>query len=99
MSSSSARWHRVELVGDRAVLDVGGEEVVVFRAEGRVHAFANACPHQGNPLVEGEVLGPTLVCAYHGWRFDLESGACLLGHEPARRYPAEERDGAIWVKV
>jgi nitrite reductase/ring-hydroxylating ferredoxin subunit len=99
MSSSSERWHRVELEGDRAVLDVGGEKIVVFRSEGGVYALANACPHEGNPLVEGEVLGPTLECAYHGWRFDLESGACLFGDEPARRYPAKELDGVVWVRA
>jgi nitrite reductase/ring-hydroxylating ferredoxin subunit len=92
-------WRRVELAGDRAVLEVDGEEIVVFRSEGRVYALANACPHEGNPLVEGELLGPTLECAYHGWRFDLESGACLFGEEPVRRYPAEEREGAVWVKA
>jgi nitrite reductase/ring-hydroxylating ferredoxin subunit len=95
----STAWHRVALVGDRGVLQVDGEAIAVFRAEGRVHAVGNACPHEGNPLVEGELLGPTLVCAYHGWRFDLETGACLLGDEPVRRYPAEERDGAVWVKA
>jgi nitrite reductase (NADH) small subunit len=99
MSSSSERWHRVELEGDRAILDVDGEKIVVFRSEGRVYALANACPHEGNPLVEGEVLGPTLECTYHGWRFDLESGACLFGDAPARRYPAEERGGAVWVRA
>jgi nitrite reductase/ring-hydroxylating ferredoxin subunit len=92
-------WRRVELAGDRAVLEVDGEEIVVFRSEGRVYALANACPHEGNPLVEGELLGPTLECAYHGWRFDLESGACLFGEEPVRRYPAEERERAVWVKA
>jgi nitrite reductase/ring-hydroxylating ferredoxin subunit len=99
MSSSSGRWHRVEFDGDRATLELSGEVVVVFRAEGRLYALANACPHEGNPLVEGEVLGPTLTCAYHGWRFDLETGACLLGEEPVRRYPVEERAGTVWVRV
>ena len=96
---SAPRWHRVELTGERVVVAVDGCEIVVFRAGGRVHALENACPHAGNPLVEGDVLGETLTCAYHGWRFDLETGACLVGEEPARRYPAEERDGAVWIKA
>jgi nitrite reductase/ring-hydroxylating ferredoxin subunit len=99
MGTSAPRWHRVELAGERAVVAVDGREIAVFRAGGRVHAFANACPHEGNPLVEGDVLGETLTCAYHGWRFDLETGACLFGEEPAQRYPAEERDGAIWIRA
>jgi nitrite reductase/ring-hydroxylating ferredoxin subunit len=98
-TSSSGSWHRVDLLGDRGLLVVAGEEIVVFRSEGRLHAVANACPHEGNPLVEGDLLGSVLVCAYHGWRFDLETGACLLGERPARRYEAEERDGAVWVRA
>jgi nitrite reductase/ring-hydroxylating ferredoxin subunit len=98
-TSPSGSWHRVELNGDRGLIVVAGEEIAVFRAEGRPIAVANACPHEGNPLVEGELLGSMLVCAYHGWRFDLETGACLLGERPVRRYPAEERDGAVWVRA
>jgi len=99
MSSSSARWHKVDLQDDRGVVEVDGEQIVVIRSEGRVYALANSCPHEGNPLVEGDVLGPTLVCAYHGWRFDLDTGACLFGEEPVRRYPVEVRDGEVWVAV
>lgn len=100
MSSSSGRWLRVpaELLRDgRAVVEGDGHSILLLRAGGEVHALANACPHEGNPLVEGEVLGDVLECAYHGWRFDLESGACLAGDGAARRYEAEERDGVIRV--
>jgi nitrite reductase/ring-hydroxylating ferredoxin subunit len=83
----------------RAVVQVEGREVAIFVVEGVVHAFDNECPHEGNPLVEGEVIGPTLTCAYHGWRFDLETGACLHGDEPARRYAGELRDGEVWVAL
>jgi len=81
----------------RAVVEEDGHEIAVFLVEGKAHALANTCPHEGNPLVEGDLLGPTLTCAYHSWRFDLETGACLFGDEPARVYPAEIRDGEIWI--
>ena len=93
------RWHRVELQGDRALVEIDGETLAVFRSEGRLHAVANECPHEGNPLVEGEILGDSLTCAYHGWRFDLETGACLFGDVPVRRFPVELRDGEIWVAL
>lgn len=41
------------------------------------------CPHRNADLsVFGEVNGCELVCTLHGWRFDLETGACLTsaGH-------------------
>jgi nitrite reductase/ring-hydroxylating ferredoxin subunit len=89
---SRAGWLGVPasvLKGDRAVVEAGDREIVVLRVDDQLHAFDNACPHQGNPLVDGEVLGDILECAYHGWRFDLATGACLVGDEAARRYPVE----------
>lgn len=92
MTFSAERWLSVPadvLAGDRAVIEANGREILLLRVAGEIHAFDNACPHEGNPLVEGEVLGDTLECVYHGWRFDLGSGACLVGDEAARRYPVE----------
>jgi nitrite reductase/ring-hydroxylating ferredoxin subunit len=83
----------------RAVVEHAGDEIAVFLVEGRAHALANTCPHEGNPLVEGELLGPALTCAYHSWKFDLETGACLYGDDPARVYPAELANDAIWITV
>jgi nitrite reductase/ring-hydroxylating ferredoxin subunit len=97
---SSGRWLGVPataLVGGRAVVDAGDREIVVLQVDGALHAFDNACPHQGNPLVEGEVLDDVLECAYHGWRFDLGTGACLVGDEAARRYHVELQDEQLRI--
>lgn len=91
---------RAEVLADgRAVVDAGDREIVVLEVDGELHAFDNACPHQGNPLVDGEVLGDTLECVYHGWRFDLATGACLAGDEAARRYPAEVVNGELRIRL
>ncbi len=87
------------LAGDRAVVELEGRRILLLRVGDEVHAFDNACPHEGNPLVEGEVLGDVLECAYHGWRFDLATGACLAGDEAARRYPAELRGEEIRIRL
>ena len=93
-------WQRVQLAPDgRGLIAREGDSIAVFRVDGKLHAVSNACPHEGNPLVRGDVLGTTLVCAFHGWRFDLETGACLLGERPVRLYPVEEREGDVWVRV
>jgi nitrite reductase (NADH) small subunit len=84
--------------GDRALVELDGEKVALFRTGGEVHAFANACPHEGNPLVDGEIGGETLTCVYHLWRFDLKTGACLSGEAAATRYgTALEGDHVIVV--
>jgi nitrite reductase/ring-hydroxylating ferredoxin subunit len=97
------RSHRVPLaaLGDdgRAVIDIDGRRIALFRVDDSVYAFENACPHEGNPLVEGEIVGGTLTCAYHLWRFDIETGACLAGDEPARRYQAHLEADEIRIEL
>jgi nitrite reductase (NADH) small subunit len=91
--SSRESWHSVSaaaLATGRAVVEIEGRSILLIRVDGRTHAFDNACPHEGNPLFEGEVLGDVLECAYHGWRFDLGTGVCLVGAGAARRYGTED---------
>ena len=42
---------------------------------GTVYAVDNACPHRGGPLGEGELQGRVLTCPWHGWRWDVTTGA------------------------
>jgi nitrite reductase/ring-hydroxylating ferredoxin subunit len=81
----------------RVLIELEGTEITVFVVDGRAHALANACPHEGNPLHEGEILGDTLTCAFHGWKFDLGTGACLFGDEPARVFGAEIQGDEVVV--
>lgn len=83
----------------RTVVETEAGPVAVFLVDGRAHAVANRCPHEGNPLVEGEVAGGVLTCVFHLWRFDLESGACLFGDAPVPRYEAAVEGGEIVVRL
>ena len=62
-----------------------GKQVLVIAQQGRLFAIANRCPHEGYPLSEG-TLGPgcVLTCNWHNWKFDLASGAALVGRDPVR---------------
>jgi nitrite reductase/ring-hydroxylating ferredoxin subunit len=68
--------------GGRLTVAVDGEEVVVIRHQGRLHALRNRCPHANGRLGDGAVRcdpepgsRPRIVCPLHQWAFDLETGA------------------------
>jgi nitrite reductase/ring-hydroxylating ferredoxin subunit len=84
----------------RKLLRRDGRQVLLIAVAERVFAIANRCPHEGYPLSEG-TLGPccVLTCNWHNWKFDLESGAALVGRDPVRTYPTEIRNGEIFVDL
>src|ERR1700743_3426139 len=84
----------------RHVLRRGGKQVLLLAREGRLFALANRCPHEGYPLSEGtEGPGCVLTCNWHNWKFDLATGAALVGRDPVRSYQVEVRDGEIYLDL
>lgn len=84
--------------GQGRAFDVGRYEVALFNVDGELHAIENSCPHQGGPLAEGWMEGPTVTCPWHGWCFDVRTGKMTLG-EFARvaRFAVKCEDGAVWI--
>ena len=92
---------RAELASrGRKVVRRGARQVLLIAAGDRVFALANRCPHEGYPLSEG-TLGPdcVLTCDWHNWKFDLASGAALVGRDPVRTYPVVLRGDDIFVDL
>jgi nitrite reductase/ring-hydroxylating ferredoxin subunit len=75
------------------------EAVVVRAGTGEVFAVARACPHEGYPLEQGIVVGESITCPWHGWRFDLRSGACLTAGEDTRTFPVSIRGDEVLVDL
>lgn len=88
--------------------------VGVFRIGDSFYALLNVCPHRGAPLCEGPQCGTTapvddarfiyhreneiVRCAWHGWEFDIKSGAALVDPSVrARTFPVTVEDGGIYV--
>jgi methionine sulfoxide reductase heme-binding subunit len=60
----------------RAVVTcLSGERVAVFRYDGRISAISNVCQHQNGPLGEGRILNGCIVCPWHGYEYQPDSGA------------------------
>ncbi len=55
----------------------GAHEIALFRVGEKVHALENGCPHAGASLCSGFTDGTIVVCPWHGWEFEIESGKGL----------------------
>ncbi|HET7572020.1 MAG TPA: Rieske (2Fe-2S) protein [Gaiellaceae bacterium] len=84
-------------------VELEGEAVVVARSQetGEVCAIAATCSHLGGPLDKGDREGDTVICPWHGSRFDLCTGEVEGGPAvyPQPRYEARVRAGKIEIRA
>jgi nitrite reductase/ring-hydroxylating ferredoxin subunit len=63
----------------RSVVVVDGVELLVLSVRRRFSVLENRCPHLGLPLDDARVVGRTLVCSAHGYKYALADGSHLPG--------------------
>jgi len=78
--------HRIgalaEIVEDEGRrFDIGELRIAIFRKGSRVYAVGDSCPHMGASLSDGYIDGRSVICPWHGWVFDLETGASPFDEE------------------
>jgi len=75
-------------------------EVAVFRIDDQWHAIEGRCPHRGASLGNGQITGNCVICPWHGWEFDITTGAAV-GRTSAgvATLPVRERDGMLEVDL
>ena len=88
-------------VGRPMLAVLAGRRIALVRTAQAVYALDDSCPHAGGPLSEGTVRGGVLACPYHGWEWDLATGACRA---PARDacvavYATRVEGGEVWVDL
>lgn len=90
-----------ELVeGQPRAVQADGVAVVLVRSNGVVHALGEQCAHLGAPMAEGWVYRDSLVCPWHGSRYDLATGRPVSGPAtaPLPCFQTRLRDGQIEVR-
>ena len=61
--------------GAGTVLKAGNRTLAFFKVEGVYYAISNVCPHKGGPLGNGALSGHVVTCPWHGWTWDVRTGA------------------------
>lgn len=101
--------------GQRKLVEVDGRSIGLFNVKGRLVAVLNVCPHELAPVCLGRVGGTTLpsppgefrwgregeilACPWHGWEFDLLTGAALADHRRLRLYDVTVEGDMVYVTV
>ncbi|MGC6483439.1 MAG: Rieske 2Fe-2S domain-containing protein [Synechococcus sp.] len=103
MKPSDGTWLDVGAVdeirdGQAKVLTIRGERVAVFRHGEAFFALSNVCAHQNGPLGEGRVVNGCAVCPWHGYEYELETGASPPPFtESVPTFPVEIRHGRVLI--
>jgi nitrite reductase/ring-hydroxylating ferredoxin subunit len=87
--------------GSTKLVEVEGRDIVLVNCDGRVYALDNRCPHQGGPLNKGTLDGDTLVCPWHGWRWDASTGRARWPSVEWRvsRLPVKIEDSTVFLRL
>jgi nitrite reductase/ring-hydroxylating ferredoxin subunit len=81
-------------------IDIDGKFVAVFNVDGSFYAINDTCAHRGGPLGEGELDGKTVICPWHGWRYDVTTGANeLVPDLPTQKYEVKVEEDDVLVDV
>ena len=67
--------------GEVGEFTVQGRSLCVARVDGAIAVLDGVCPHEGGPLGEGIVEDGRVVCPWHGYAFEVHTGASLQDPE------------------
>jgi 3-phenylpropionate/trans-cinnamate dioxygenase ferredoxin subunit len=85
--------------GERMVVELGREFVLLFNVDGQYYAIEDLCSHEEYELSNGVLDGYTLECPKHGAHFDIRTGEHLTppAVRPVRAYDVRIQDDAIQI--
>lgn len=78
---------------------IGKRDIALVHTNGSCFALSNVCRHAFAPLSDGFVDGFTLICPWHGWRYDVRDGTTDHPNADVRTYPVKVSGGEVFVTV
>lgn len=77
---------------------IEGENIAVFKYDGKISAIHNECKHQMGPLGEGKIVDGCVTCPWHGYQYHPENGRSPAPFtEKVGTYHTKIRQGKVWV--
>lgn len=77
-----------------------GRIFAAYQVDGEFHVIDGICPHAGGPLGKGILSGSIVTCPWHGWQFDVQTGAhCLNERLCQQKFQTEVVDDVLNIRV
>ena len=77
---------------------VDGQNIAIFKYDGKLSAVHNVCKHQMGPLGEGRVVDGCITCPWHAYQYLPENGqAPAPFKEKLHTYQLRLVEDTIWV--
>src|ERR1700757_4627638 len=86
--------------GEAREFPLGDKVICVANVNGTISAMDNVCLHEGGPLGQGVIEGNKVVCPWHGWAYDAQTGE--LAHSAGDKvqvYRIKIEGGDVMVEV
>jgi len=99
------KWYKTEITLDAGKsfikkTKIGGKSICLIGFEGQIYALSAICPHAGADLSEGLCVKGKIVCPYHRYTYNLETGKGGEGQNDfVTTFPVEIRDDDIYVGI
>ncbi len=65
--------------GTKKLVFAGDKAILLCNVNGTFYAINNRCPHAGGSFADGCLEGTNIICALHGWEFDITTGLSSFG--------------------
>ncbi len=74
--------------------------ICLANVEGKLSAIGNICPHRLGPLGGGWIEDGKVLCPWHAWAFDVETGEADAPETGrVRVYPLKVEGGEVLVQI
>ena len=80
------------------LIKVEGKKICVVKVDDEFFATQSKCPHAGADLSQGFCKDKKLICAFHRYEYDLNTGRGSPGQgDYINIYPIEQREDGIYI--
>ena len=82
-------------------VEVNGNRVAIFHANGRFYALEALCRHQDGSLAPGKINGEVVECPLHFWHYNIRTGELLdyLKDVKLETYNLDIRGNDIFIDI